>query len=164
MLAYIKHLTAAGFALALAVVVGLFIPSLAAAQDPPMTFNERIPFESSGAPLCGGEEVTFSGTMHILTHVTVDEQGGSHSVFHTNFQNTSATGLTTGTKYVINESSTFAFNTRELPTEFTQTINGNLIGQGPAGNTGFHLTVHVTINANGEPTSEVINESIRCNG
>jgi len=164
MFIYIKHLSAASLAVLIAAVVGLLAPPLAAAQDPPQTFNERVPFASAGTPLCGGEEVAFSGTVHILTHVNVDAQGVSHYTFHMNYQNSSATGVTSGARYQINESSTSTFNTRVLPTETTTTINGTLIGRGPSNNTGFHLTVHITINANGEPTSEVFNESIRCNG
>ena len=53
---------------------------------------------------------------------------------------------------------------RDLAEGVLSQVNGTLIGRDPRNNTGYHLTVHITINAKGEPTAEVFNESIRCNG
>ncbi len=163
---YIKHLPAARLALVLAVIVVLLTPTSAAAQPPnrPVTLNFTEPFNSGGTPLCGGEEVVFSGEAHFVIHENFDDQGGVHLTFHMNYQRSTATGVTTGTRYVIKESSTTSSYVSSLPATFTTIINGNLIGQGPAGNTGFHLVLHMTLNANGEPTSDVFIEDVRCNG
>ncbi len=147
-------------------IVGLFTPTSAAAQPPtrPVTLNFTEPFNSAGTPLCGGEEVVFSGDAHFVIHENFDDQGGVHTTFHVNYQRALATGVTTSTRYAMNETTTTTSYVSSLPATFTTIINGNLIGQGPAGNTGFHLVLHMTLNANGEPTSEVFIEDVRCNG
>jgi hypothetical protein len=147
-------------------LVGVFVLTGSAAGAPPRTTTENlfVPTESGGAPLCGGEEVVWSGTMHILVRNTIDAAGGLHGTFHTNYQRVTITGVTSGTAYHITDQNNFTFTTRSLPAEFTQTINGNILGPGPSNNTGFHLTLHVTINANGTTTADVVEESIRCNG
>jgi hypothetical protein len=163
----VKHLSAVVLALTLAVIVGVLTPTSAAAQPPtrPVTVNYTQPFESAGTPLCGGEEVVFGGEAHFVIHQNFDDQGGVHSTFHMNYQRVTATGVTSGTRYRVTETATTASHyATSLPTTFTTIINGQLVGPGPANNTGFHLQLHTTILANGETTSEIFNESLHCNG
>jgi hypothetical protein len=78
-----------------------------------------------------------------------------------NFQQTTATGVVTGTKYVINEAdhiTQVSANAQVLQS----TVNGQLIGQGTATNTLFHLTFVETVNANGQVTASVENINFQC--
>ena len=135
-------------------------------QAKPTTFNNFTPFESSGTPLCGGEEVAFSGTIHTVGHMTQGPDGRFQiTVDHLNFQRTTATGLVSGTKYVINEADNTVVNERYTSPNtlvIQSIVNGQLIGQGTATNTVIHLTFHLTINANGQETASVENVNTQC--
>jgi hypothetical protein len=48
-------------------------------------------------------------------------------------------------------------------TEFTFVNNFRLIGQKTDNNFQVHQNVHVTINANGDVTNTIVNETIDCN-
>jgi hypothetical protein len=46
--------------------------------------------------------------------------------------------------------------------EFTFINNFRIIGQGPDNNFLVHQTVHQTVNANGDVTSTIVNQSVEC--
>jgi hypothetical protein len=102
---------------------------------------------------------------HVVSHVTSDNSGGFHEVFHFNTQALEGTGLTTGTKYVGRFSDTFTFNVKPpFPSELTAvgTFTLNSLGQAP--NFLVHSTIHLTVNANGVPTAEFAHFNSECTG
>jgi hypothetical protein len=139
----------------------------ARAQAITVTTNEQIPFSLIDFVPCAnggaGEEVLVTGTLHVLTHVTIDARGGLHVKLHVQPQGASGIGLTTGDTYrgtgVTQEH--FNFNASG---GFTDTFINNfrLIGQGPGNNLLVHQTIHVTVTPNGDVTSEVENTSVEC--
>jgi hypothetical protein len=58
----------------------------ALAQGEQRAINERIPFSTAVINPCNGEEVTYEGTLHIVTRVGEDRSGGLHDIAHLNFQ------------------------------------------------------------------------------
>ena len=140
-----------------------------AAQAHGVEYNERIPFEFEGGPLCGGEDVHVSGIMHFLGNVTEDKAGGTHFVDHTNYQFTEAVSVPSGDQVVIRDVSNNILNGTLDDTgqmEVTSVVGGRLIRLGEDGthtdDTLFHATFHITQNANGEVTAVVENVVFHC--
>jgi hypothetical protein len=138
----------------LTLAVVLAKPAQAQAQT--ITDTDREPV-STTTPGCS-ELVFFEGTMLTVAHTTIDANGGFHTKLQFNVKG-QGEGLDSGDKYVTHEvindqinNSTGAFN---------ETITGTLkiIRQGSATTTDdFHTKIvfHVTVNANGEVTTEFV--------
>jgi hypothetical protein len=104
-----------------------------------------------------GEWVHITGETHIMTSLTNDGAGGSHSVWHFNSR-AQGIGLTTGNEYIGRHVEQENVNFKPpFPHEETFVQNIRMIGRGNVPNFVLHWNVHVTINANGEVTAEVNN-------
>ena len=150
-------LTAALFALAAA--------APAYGQATTTTTNETIPFTSTLPNTCNGDLVTFQGNMHVTNTVTTDSGGGFHLKTHVNYQNVTGTGSPSGNTYNVRTTSNETLNDNEsgqVETTVIQTVK--LITQGPALNYFLQLVFHITVNANGETTSEVSESRVQCRG
>jgi hypothetical protein len=134
-------------------------------QANPSTTRFSVPFESAGLPLCGGEEVQFSGIMNFVFHTTIGPDGEfQYDISHVNFQGVS--GVTTsGDRVVLTEVDSFVTNVRQISAnEFMTEIHGTLITQGKGINTVVELLFHTTINANGQVTANVEHVDEKCVG
>ena len=156
--------TSLALALALALIASLGVsPAMARAE----TFkdNVRVPFELFVFVPCAaggaGEVVSLSGPLHILFVTTIDSKGGFHAKSHFQPQGVSGYGETTGARYQATGVTQDHFNGK---VGFTSTFVNNfkIIGQGPNNNFLIHETFHVTVNANGEVTAEVVNVKVKC--
>jgi len=120
-------------------------------------FTVFVPCAAGGA----GELVVFTGQLHVLFEVTVNNGGGFHIKEHFQPQGLSGVGLTTGDKYqatgVTQEEINLAAGEEE-----TFINNFRMIGQGPGNNFLIHETFHITINANGDVTTVQDNFSVEC--
>ena len=131
------------------------------------TTNQQIPFALVAFVPCAnngaGELVLVSGTLHVLQHLTITEDGNVHVKTHFQPQGASGVGLTTGDTYHATGVTQEEFNSNG-PLPFTDTYINNfrIIGQGPDNNLLVHQTIHITINANGELTADVVNTSVEC--
>ena len=135
------------------------------AQSTTVTTNENIPFTDTRPNPCNGDQVTFSGTMHVTNHVTTDASGGFHLKTHVNYQDVSGTGVPSGLNYQVRTTTNETINDNDGPqyeTTVIQTIK--LVSQGPAPNYFLHIVFHITINANGQTTSTVTETRIECRG
>lgn len=137
----------------------------ASAQATTVTTNERVPIAVFAFVPCAndgaGELVVVTGTLHVLTHVTIDDQGGLHVRQHFQPQGVSGTGLTTGDKYQGTGVTQTEFNAT-AGIEQTSVNNFRIVGQGPDNNLLIHSNVHVTVTPNGDVTSVVENSSVEC--
>jgi hypothetical protein len=125
--------------------------------------NTQVPFTLIVASTCQPEIVTLTGSIHILQTSEVDSNGGTH--FKSQFQSQGISGVSmlTGIKYQgmrLNQTHTIDHSTPALETTIQNDIR--IIGQGPGNNLLLHITMHMTINANGEVTANVVNTSIEC--
>jgi hypothetical protein len=110
-----------------------------------------------------GEEILFTGSLHLITHMTIS--GNRVSVFEVAAFHETGTGLSTGDKY----ESTVAYRWQPVSGSL---VNGQFLtafvahaaitGPGPGNNMYFPLTFHITINANGEVTAEVERGDFTC--
>jgi hypothetical protein len=129
------------------------------------TTSEDIPFTSSLANPCNGDVVTFSGTMHVVNTYTTDASGGTHVKSHINYQDVTGTGYPSGLTYNVRTVSNEVVNDNDGPqSEATVISTVKLTARGPALDFFLRLVMHVTVNANGETTSEVQEVSIECHG
>src|SRR5262245_17491989 len=150
----------------LALVAAGSVMSVTAAQAE-VVQNEQVPFAQIVFVPCAnggaGELVLISGTLHILTSVTINDNNAS---IKSHFQPQGATGvgLTTGDKYnangVTQETDTLSLQNGKA--EFTFINNFRIVGQGPDNNLEVKQTIHQTVNANGDVTSTVDNTNIEC--
>jgi hypothetical protein len=128
--------------------------------------KHRSPFESGGIPLCGGEEVALSGTIFTVTHMTEGPDGKFQlRVDYFGLQKTTAVGLETGSKYILKEADQTVTVDKEISdNEFEDhaIVNGQLIGQGKAPNTGFLLTFQLVVGSDGQVNVESVHENTRC--
>jgi hypothetical protein len=136
-------------------------PSLAAAT---LTENIIVPLDIAVFIPCAdggnGELVQLSGNLHLLNHITVNDNG-FHIKSHAQPQGISGLGLTTGDKYQGTGVSQDNFNLGPGET-YTLVNNFRIIGQGPGNNLLVHGTLHYTINANGDLTVFFDKLSVGC--
>jgi hypothetical protein len=153
---------------ALALAAGLLALALGAkptqAQAETDHFNDRVPVEGVFFNECTGEFVTFEGTQHIVGHSTEDASGGAHFWIrlHSQVQGVS----TSGAKYVARGNTSFHDNiSSESAANFTFMETIQFIRQGSeTAEDDFQskFLFHVTVNANGELTSEVEQVDVEC--
>jgi len=120
--------------------------------------NTIVPVHFTVFNPCAGEAVELSGDAYLMAQVTTDAGGGTHVLTHFNYQGLIGRGLASGKKYRLSDADQSVSNTLGPPPfELTVVITFKLIGQGPGNNFLIHFTGHVTVNANGEVTADVIN-------
>jgi hypothetical protein len=123
----------------------------------PIDLLVNIPCANGGA----GEDVLLSGTLHILTHITLSS--GGTLLIKTQFQpqGISGIGTVTGAKYqgtgVTQDHLHLAFGEN-----YTMVNNFRMIGQGPGNNFLVHETFHYTVDANGFLTTVHDNFTADC--
>src|SRR2546421_8861545 len=139
--------TSQRFALLAALVGALtMFPRTASAQASEFTDNEFVPF--SFITLGCGEFIFVSGTLHVLTHVTIDSAGGIAIKVHFQPQGATGVGLTTGATYHATgvTQQTITDNGPGPQFEFTFVNNFRMISSGTTPNFDVHQTIHVTVN------------------
>ncbi len=126
--------------------------------------NFKLPLEETLFSACAGEDIRFTGTVHVETHVVEDAHGGVHFQSTVNDQNVRGIGLTSGTKYRRVGATVDRFNTTAsgFPFETTFTESCKFIGPGTANNTLLLTTFHITVNAKGEITAEIDRVKVEC--
>jgi hypothetical protein len=165
-----RAFTVVGFAGILAVMLWF------AATAPPTTMSSSAAFAQYGPgsssrstfnetfDTCTGESVQIQGTVHMVSHTTTDANGRSHTTFHLDIQGRGESA--SGAKYVFHQVVTQHVNSSGPPPfNVTLTQSSKLIRQGSANPTDdltFKLLVHLTVNAQGESTSEVVKAESEC--
>jgi hypothetical protein len=124
------------------------------------TYQDTFRFYTGG---CTGEPVLIEGTLHTVAHTTIDANGGYHTKFQYNLKG-QGEGLDSGDKYLYND--TFGYNVNSTGAiNQTQTETFKITSQGSGSATDDlqgKVLYHVTVNANGEVTTEVYNFEFEC--
>jgi hypothetical protein len=150
--------------LSLAVLVIAGTQSTARAQATTVTSNATFPFTDT-AVSCGGETVNLSGNMHLLAHATTDARGGRHVILQINTQGVKGVGETSGDEYVSSATNNDSLNDPDTyggQSEYTVTTKFLLVGKGKMPDLLSKVTMHITVNANGEVTAEVTKVLAEC--
>jgi hypothetical protein len=158
---------------ALAVAAGLLTlavvlekPAQAQAETITSTDRDTVSGTIGTEGSCTDEPVFIEGTLHTVGHTTIDATGGFHTKFQFNYK-AQGEGLSSGDKYVyhdvFNDHAYEAWFTNTFNETFTETIK--LIRQGsatPTDDLNFKVLFHVTVNAQGEVTSDVFKMESEC--
>jgi hypothetical protein len=154
-----RRFISAGLAVALA-MFGLALPTPTHAA---VVMNNKVPFLIAPFIPCVPEFALLNGNLHVLITSEVDSNGGTHFKSHFQPQGISGEGSVTGNKYQGTGVTQSHTNTHtSLASETTFVNNFRIIGPGPGNNLLVHTTFHVTVNANGEVTADVLNTSVEC--
>ena len=147
--------------LALMVLLGAVVPASAAAD--PVISNFWI--DRSGGTLnpCTDEWVEFTGSAHIIESAVTHESGDVTWAFHAN-ERLIGVGMTTGAEYVMlsvaNEHATVASD--GAPFVYTFVTRSKDVTRGSLANFVYWQLWHITINANGTMTTEVVDSGWEC--
>ncbi len=109
---------------------------------------------------CAGELVGLSGELHTVTRITTDGNR-VHWVIRTNAQGLRGVS-DAGRTYHATRNLEVVVNGDGLQAESTALQSFNLVSEGSGENFLVHLTSHVTVNANGETTVEVVQAHGEC--
>lgn len=137
----------------------------ARAQASTATTNENLPFTNSAFNPCNGDQVTFSGTLHMTNTMTTDSSGGTHLKTHINYQDVTGTGVPSGISYNVRTVTNEVVNDDDGPQSTATVISTvKLIAHGAALDYYMRAVYHITVNANGETTSMVQEVGFECRG
>lgn len=127
------------------------------------TSSQKIPVTLSVFLSCTGEVVEVSGNLHVVTHETIN---GKRATFTSHFQPAGLQGYGTvsGSMYnatgVTRQVNSFSLTDAQLT--FTLVNRFHFVGTGGAASFFVKQTSHVTVNANGDVTSQVDNFDSTC--
>lgn len=125
-------------------------------------FSQASPVQSSSdiaidqeflEPCNGSEMIHATGYLHEVATTVSDNKGVAHTLLHFNDQSLIGVGETSGIQYVIVESENWTVNSKSLPSEFTVITASNLISQSSTTNSYVHISMHLTVDANGIVTA-----------
>ncbi len=156
----------AGLLASLVSAFAFSVATTAPAQAAPVVFIRVIePFTIDALHPCTGEPIELSGEVRITLQIVVDEGGGVH--FRSQLVPSQIRGVAGGEvfKAVGGDREHINENAGDgLPITDTFTSTFNLISSGAGDNFLAHATFHITLNANGELTVFVVNDSAECRG
>lgn len=147
---------------ALLLLLGAAQSEVIMAQATATTTNITLPLNMT-VTACEGQQVTLNGNIHIVTHVTTNPNG-LHIKEHSNYQNVSGVGQPTPFLYRGVSSNNTHFNNHPPQSNFSVVDQVLLLSQGLSDNLQVHITMHFTINANGQTTAVVEEVRVECNG
>ena len=123
----------------------------------PLATSTFVPCANGGA----GEDVTLTGSLHILATVTFDSAGGVHGTLLFNPQGVSGVGSASGAGYR-GTGATLSTFTGKVGTVSTLVNSFRIVGTGGAASLQVHENVAVVVNANGTVTASVDHVSVTC--
>lgn len=139
-------------------------PSLARVTE---HLTSQDPIELPGVPDCSGELFTLRGIQRHSLNVVSDLEGNVLHISDHVAVHATGTGLTTGTKYLLQDNFDFSFQTPNLPAPHaTQTVHQTtrIIAQGATSNFFLRFDTHIAITGQGELRTTVDHFTIECRG
>jgi hypothetical protein len=146
-------------------VLLLFVATLAAvgAGASNAAVDSNVTFPTSGViPFACVEPIAYSGQDHLVSRVTSDSSGGFYDAIHRNVHVTGV-GLITGTAYVLNAEQ----NINEHfvgASNFTAISDDVFVASGSLPDLHVRIVQHMTIDANGNITSDTFDFNGYCRG
>lgn len=127
--------------------------------------REIVPFELVDTG-CNREDVFLSGKLLLISQSTFDSHRGVHLQSTLVPNNVRGVGSVNGTQYkaVGGDWSHINADSDSAPFTSTESSMYKLVSQGSSGNLQLKLTLHTTVNAKGETTTEIDHFSSTCVG
>jgi hypothetical protein len=110
---------------------------------------------------CNGDVIVMNGTLHQETNFTTSPSGNTHSSFNSTIQLTGY-AQPSGTYYVAKENIHNETNTKGFGQEQFFSTKIKLVSQGPTPDMVDRATLHVVIDKNGVPKSDISKHQISC--
>jgi hypothetical protein len=123
----------------------------------PLATSAFVPCANGGA----GENVSLTGSLHILTTTTFDSAGGVHGTLLFNPQDVSGVGSVSGAGYR-GTGETLATFTGKVGAVSTLVNNFRIVGTQGAASLQVHENVALVVNANGTLTASVDHAVVTC--
>ena len=150
------------YILALALLALAMLPALAAAEDGEIHVRDTV--QGTVSSDCTGEEISYSGTVHLLVREVDDASGNHHMVSHSTIQAT-GTGLTSGRTYrFVNATNEVGISRFEDGNTGGIVGHATLVARGGGDNVVMRFLMRLTQNANGEWTASPQMDEIDCRG
>lgn len=153
------------FAVVCVLVATMAFPLRANAVNPVST-SEQFPIDFKVGNVCSNdpnEIIQLNGTLHVNSTSLSDGNGGFHITSHANWQGVEGTNLTTGDMYRFISRGKSSFNTNgELPFTSTMTTHNNMVSQSNGAILVMQILFKITVNANGEVTTQFAHQSAEC--
>lgn len=150
----------------LALLFGLLTPlgaTPALAQATVVKQQVDFPIDMTDFLECTGEEVHLTGAVHRQSHTIIDNNGGVHFQSVNNDFDLSGVGLTSGLAYHRTGATIISYHIQDAaPQEFTSVDVLHFIRQSSGPVLELRVTVHMTLNANGEITTTFENIHFAC--
>jgi len=148
-------------------LVGAAAVTLALMATSAAAVTTQMPVTQTFFNACANETFTATGTLVANTDVTISPDGKFHTHSNMSFHGMSATALVTGHKYVVQDQTIDGTNedSDAMPATTHTRIKIHYVRTGEDGtlfpDDDFYewFTIHMTINANGVPTSTNIDTS-----
>jgi hypothetical protein len=140
-------------------------PAANAGENEQASFPAEL-FLGGYGNICNGDPfVAVEGTIHIVGHVVGDPVSNNYRQgIHFNTQGVTAIGAS-GTVYTVTNISNNIENLHPTGArEFTGEVSLRAVSRGSEENTQIHEIIHMTTNANGETTADVLQGSAECRG
>ena len=128
------------------------------------TVTQDVPWGFTVANTCNGDQVTFTGTSHFVTHASLDGSGGSHYDVSVVSKGTGVGSVPPLKQYTGQTNSQESNQTKETTTSFIIQDIVRVIGPKATDNYYMHFQWKVTTNANGVAVFRVKEPEVRCTG
>ena len=146
------------------VLIGGFSMSSVLGQTSTNMDDLRTEFESTAVPLCGGEEVVFSGTVHFRIKDSNIPTGAFPQLVQLNYQDIQGVGVVSGDNYIVNEVNNFKVNQNPDSGVFHTVVLSDIIHQGQDVNTVLTVELQTLLDGDGIPKTKVDHISVGCQG
>lgn len=146
------------------VLIGGFSMSSVFGQAGTSMDNLRTVFESPPVPLCGGEEIVFSGTVDFRFKDTTTPTGAFPKLDQIDYQDIKGVGVVSGDNYIVNQVNNFKVNQSPDSGVFHTVVLSDITHQGLKVNTVFTVELQTLIDGNGIPKTSVVHISVGCSG
>jgi hypothetical protein len=145
-------------------IMAIFIGGYVVTPSYGKTIHFEEPFESSLIPLCGPEDVIFSGILKFVFHETTDNDGNLRQKVHVYYVNVHGVGVTTGTQYTVHDNEHITLQEEGSDTTVTTLVRGSMISNGQDINTHVKIRLVTVMDENGNFETIVDDTDIKCNG
>ena len=162
----VRRFGAVAVSAVVAVAMTALLAPAASAEAAVTVSNQTVDVTNFPVQLVGcvnsgnGEVILISGSLHTVTALRGDADGGTHVTTHANLADTSGIGTVSGDTYRVTDTaggfgqrlSLYFPSVNAPPRSVTQSRDVRFISVGSADNLLLRFTFHQTINANGELT------------
>jgi hypothetical protein len=150
---------------AVLVAVGAVALATANLAQAALSSNDSVPLATTAFVPCAnggaGEDVSLTGSLHILATTTFDAAGGVHGTLLFNPQNVSGVGSVSGAGYR-GTGETLSTFTGKVGAVSTLVNNFRIVGTQGAATYQVHENIAVVVNANGTVTASVDHVVVTC--